>query len=51
MAWTISVICLSLWLLGVSTPSTLHEYIHILPAFAIAGTVISVLSRKKKSLD
>ena len=37
MVWTISVIFLSLWLLGISTPSTLHGYIHILLGLAVAA--------------
>ena len=48
MAWTISVICLSLWLVGVSTPSTLHGYIHMLLALAVAATGISAIGQKNK---
>jgi hypothetical protein len=51
MFWTISVIFLSLWLLGVSTPSTLHGYIHIFLALAVATTVLPLLRRKKNLVD
>lgn len=52
MFWTISVIFLSLWLVGISTPSTLHGYIHILLGLAIATTLLpSLLRRKKQPVD
>ena len=50
MLWTISVI-FGLWLLGVSTPSTLHGYIHILLAFAVGTTLFPLLYRKKQRVD
>lgn len=51
MLWTISVIFLSLWLLGVSTPSTLHGYIHILLAAAVGISLFPLLRRKKQPVD
>ena len=48
MFWTFSVIFLSLWLVGVSTPSTLHGYIHILLALAIATMVVPLIWRRKQ---
>jgi hypothetical protein len=51
MFWTISVIFLSLWLLGISTPSTLHGYIHILLGLAVATTLLPLLRRKKHPVD
>jgi hypothetical protein len=51
MLWTISVILLSLWLLGISTPSTLHGYIHILLALAIATSLLPFLRRRKRPVD
>jgi hypothetical protein len=51
MLWTISVILLSLWLLGITTPSTLHGYIHILLALAIATSLLPLLRRKKNLVD
>jgi hypothetical protein len=46
MLWTISIIFLSFWLIGVATPFTLHGYIHILPILAIAVILIPFLRRK-----
>jgi hypothetical protein len=51
MRWTISVILLSLWLVGISTPSTLHGYLHILLAFAIGIILFPLLRRKKQQVD
>jgi hypothetical protein len=51
MFWTFSVIFLSLWLVGVSTPSTLHGYIHILLGLAVATTLIPMLRRKRQPAD
>jgi hypothetical protein len=51
MLWTISVILLSLWLLGISTPSTLHGYIHILLALAVATSILPFIRRKKHPVD
>jgi hypothetical protein len=51
MVWTISVIFLSLWLLGISTPSTLHGYIHILLGLAVATMLVPLLRRRKQPAD
>lgn len=51
MFWTISVIFLSLWLVGISTPSTLHGYIHVLLGLAVATTVFPLIRRKKQPVD
>lgn len=51
MLWTLSVIFLSLWLVGISTPSTLHGYIHILLALAVATTVLPMIRRKRQPVD
>jgi len=51
MLWTISVILLSLWLLGISTPSTLHGYIHILLVLAVATSILPFIRRKKQHVD
>ncbi|MGD0964539.1 MAG: lmo0937 family membrane protein [Candidatus Acidiferrales bacterium] len=51
MLWTISVILLTLWLLGISTPSTLHGYIHILLALAIAASLLPLLRSRKQPVD
>jgi len=51
MPWTISVILLSLWLIGISTPSTLHGYIHILLGLAVAISVLPLILRRKQPVD
>jgi hypothetical protein len=51
MVWTISVILLSVWLVGVGTPSTLHGYIHLLPAAVVVVILVPLLRRRKQSLD
>jgi hypothetical protein len=51
MVWTISVIVLSVWLVGVTTPSTLHGYIHLLLAAAVVAILVPLFSRRKQPLD
>ena len=46
MLWTLSVIFLSLWILGVTTPFTLHGYIHVLLILAIAAVLIPFIQKK-----
>jgi hypothetical protein len=46
MLWTLSIIFLSIWLLGVATPFTLHGYIHVLLILAIAVILIPFIRRK-----
>ena len=36
MAWAISIIVLSVWIIGVTMPYTLHGHIHLLLALAVA---------------
>ena len=45
MAWTISIIVLSLWFIGVTMPYTLHGHIHLLLALAAAIVIVPVLFR------
>jgi hypothetical protein len=51
MVWTISVILLSVWLVGVTTASTLHGYIHLLLAAAAVAILVPLFSRRKQPLD
>lgn len=51
MLWTISVIFLSLWLVGISTPSTLHGYIHILLALAVGISIFPLIRSRKQPVD
>jgi hypothetical protein len=46
MAWTISIIVLSLWFLGVTMPYTFHGHIHLLLALAVAIVMIPVFFRR-----
>jgi hypothetical protein len=50
MVWTISVILLSVWLVGVGTSSTLHGYIHLLLA-AVVVILVPPFRRQKQPLD
>lgn len=47
MLWTIFVILLVLWLLGIVTANTLNGYIHILLVIAIAVVLIRVISGRR----
>jgi hypothetical protein len=47
MLWTIFVILLVLWLLGVVTSYTLGGFIHILLIVAIAVVLINVISGRR----
>jgi hypothetical protein len=50
MLWTTSIILLSFWLLGVTTPFTMHGYIHLLLVLAAAVMLVPAL-RKRRSVD
>jgi hypothetical protein len=47
MLWTIFVILLVLWLLGVVTSYTLGGFIHILLVVAIAVVLINVITGRR----
>ena len=47
MLWTIFVILLVLWLLGIVTSYTLGGFIHILLVIAIAVVLINVISGRR----
>ena len=47
MLWTIFVILLVLWLLGLVTSYTLGGYIHILLVIAIAVVLIQLISGRR----
>jgi hypothetical protein len=51
MPWTLSVALLSLWLLGMTIPLTLHGYIHILLVLAVVVGLFPLLRRLKVSPD
>jgi hypothetical protein len=47
MLWTIFVILLVLWLLGVVTAFTLGGFIHVLLVIAIAVALIQIISGRR----
>ena len=47
MLWTIFVILLVLWLLGIVNSTTLGGFIHLLLVIAIAVVLIRVISGRK----
>ncbi len=47
MLWTIAVILLVLWLLGLVTSYTLGGFIHVLLVIAIVVVLINVLQGRK----
>jgi hypothetical protein len=47
MLWTISVILMVFWLLGVTTPYTLGGFIHILLVLAVIAVFIRVIPGRK----
>jgi hypothetical protein len=50
MLWTIFVILLVLWLLGLVSSYTLGGYIHILLVIAVVVLVFNLLSGRKSAL-
>lgn len=47
MLWTIAVILIVLWLLGMITSTTLGGFIHILLVIAVIVVVINLIQGKK----
>jgi hypothetical protein len=47
MLWTISVVLLVLWLLGVATPYTLGGFIHILLVLAVVTVLIRLIQGRR----
>jgi Family of unknown function (DUF5670) len=47
MLWTIFVVLLVLWLLGVATAYTLGGFIHILLALAVVTVLIRVIQGRR----
>ena len=48
MLWTIAVILIVLWLLGLITSYTLGGFIHILLVIAIVMVLVSLISGRKR---
>jgi hypothetical protein len=51
MAWTLSIIVLSLWFIGVMMPYTLHGHIHFLLALAAAIVLIPAFFNRQPRGD
>ena len=47
MLWTIFVVLVVLWLLGMVSSYTLHGYIHLLLLIAVAVVLIRVIQGRK----
>jgi hypothetical protein len=50
MLWTISVVLLVLWLLGIVSANTFGGFIHVLLAMAVAVVLLRVL-QGRRSVD
>lgn len=48
MLWTIAVILLVLWLVGLITSSTMGGFIHILLVVAVVMVLVSIISGRKR---
>jgi len=47
MLWTIFVVLLLLWLLGMITAHTMHGFIHLLLIMALAAVLIRIVQGRK----
>jgi len=47
MLWTIAVILIALWLLGIITSTTIGGFIHVLLVIAIIIVLVNVIRRGK----
>jgi hypothetical protein len=47
MLWTVAVVLIALWLLGLITSTTIGGFIHVLLVIAIIIVVINVIRRGK----
>ena len=49
MLWTISVVLLLLWVLGIVSATTLGGFIHVLLAMAVAVVLLRALQGSRRS--
>ena len=49
MLWTIAIILLALWVLGLATSFTVHGLIHILLVLAIVAVVVNLLRGRRST--
>jgi hypothetical protein len=47
MLWTIAVVLIVLWLLGLVTSFTLHGFIHILLVLAVVTVLIRIIQGRR----
>jgi hypothetical protein len=47
MLWTVAVVLLVLWLLGLVTSFTLHGFIHILLVLAVVTVLIRIIQGRR----
>jgi hypothetical protein len=47
MLWTIAVVLIVLWLLGLVTSFTLHGFIHILVVLAVVVVLIRIIQGRR----
>ena len=47
MLWTIAVIFLILWLLGLVTSFTLHGFIHVLLVLAVIAVLVRIIQGRR----
>jgi hypothetical protein len=47
MLWTIAVVLIALWLLGIITSTTIGGFIHVLLVIAIIIVLVNVIRRGK----
>jgi hypothetical protein len=49
MLWTLAVILLVLWALGLVTSSTMGGFIHLLLVVAVVMILVNLISRRKRA--
>jgi hypothetical protein len=49
MLWTIAIILVVLWLLGLITAHTMGGFIHVLLIIAVVVILVNVTSRRKRA--
>ena len=51
MEWTISIMVLSVWFIGVLMPYTFHGHLHLLLVLAVAVVLIPIYFNKRHKPD
>jgi len=50
MLWTLTVVLVLLWLLGLLTSYTMSGFIHVLLVVALVAVVLGVIQRRRASI-